>query len=194
MTRLTEWLERQKTDRVLLGAKIFAAMLLFAGFLELREQSMLAAARLDAVRAEARSMARLGTDTDWQSRAERVRGNLQHWQETVWEASTPGVAAARIQSVLETLSRQAGLGNVNARVDPEPITPAGNAQAVLRFDVNLRGHAADIVRLISELALYSPRLVVTDASAILNEARSSLRLSGLAPFRERASGDGDATS
>ncbi|MBB4212084.1 hypothetical protein EV659_10858 [Rhodothalassium salexigens DSM 2132] len=187
MTLLTSaraWLAAQTTERTVLGLKLLAVLL--AVWLVMLLGDRAHAARQAARVAEARLAAIVDTaDMDtWAARAAEARRVRAAWTEAGWSATTPGVAAARIQTELEAMARTAGVESLNATVSPDPLAVDG--REVLEFDFSIRGDEVAVLQLLSALSLHEPRLIPASVNARLDGRRTALRVAGFAPYRKAA--------
>ncbi|MBK5920869.1 hypothetical protein CCR80_07465 [Rhodothalassium salexigens] len=178
------WLAAQTTERTVLGLKLLAVLLAVWLVLVLGDRAH--AARQAARVAEARLAAIADTaDLDtWAARAAEARRLRAAWVDAGWSATTPGVAAARIQSELEAMARTAGVESLNATVSPDPLAVDG--REVLEFDFSIRGDEVAVLQLLSALSLHAPRLIPASVNARLDGRRTALRVAGFAPYRKAA--------
>lgn len=183
-----DWLRDQTTERTVLGAKVLLILLAVWLYLDLSDRA--AQSRLAARNAERRAEALTGLDAEavWTERAARTDTLLTQWRGTLWRAETSGIAAARIQSALETMAEDSGLDRIKAEVTPEPLMVDG--QALLRFDFNGRGDTPALLRMVAAVGLHSPRLIAAEANLPLSRRRTSLRLSGFAVYQKGAAQTG----
>ncbi|GAK33528.1 hypothetical protein JCM17846_21540 [Iodidimonas nitroreducens] len=181
MTELISWLKQQTNDRVILGLKLLFVLLLLWIFLEMRASALEAGQRAQAARTQAMIMEDLDDPALWAVRAKAAQMDLDHWQAGAWQAPTAGIAAAMVHGALETLAKEQDVAASNVRVNPEILKVDG--VDALRFDLNVRGDQAAVVRMMLALSLAMPRLIATDFNANFAARSANIRFSGIAPFQ-----------
>ncbi len=181
MVKLARWSVEKPTGRAAMGLKLLAALLLFVAYLDLHERADTAQLAAREMQTRALALAEIEQRTGWLELQGQARTVADAWSGSVWQASTPGVAAAQVQGRIQALLEGKAKGRANVRVLPDPIEL--DQQTVLRFDVNARMPLLDAMEFTAALGLHSPRLVVTALHLTVQTHRTFVNLSGYAPLR-----------
>jgi hypothetical protein len=176
---------QQVTPRSLYGLVVLGALLgiylivLLSGLVSTQRE------RAQELATELALMEDLEAQTIWRDRMKQTSEMLEQWAGHVWQAASPGIAAAQIDSDLRSLGQATGIENL--RTDVSAVTSVRDGIPYIRFELSGAITSDQIPVLFASLAASKKMLVLDDVRMTTRqENNTTVQMSGIAPFRQVA--------
>ncbi|WP_373004255.1 hypothetical protein [Hyphomonas sp.] len=179
---------QQVTPRSLYGLVVFATLLGIYAIVQV--SGLVSSQRLKAegLGADLAVMEDIEAQTVWRDRMGQTNAMLDQWSDHIWEAGSPGIAAAEIDAVLRDIAGMASVENL--RTDVSAVTTVKDGLPYIRFEMSGAVTPEQIPLLFASIAASSKMLVLDDVRLTTRlESQTVVQMSGVAPFKQTAASD-----
>lgn len=172
---------QQLTRRSVFGLAALGALLAIYGMLSLIDIIEVKKREAAALSAELLVWEDSEAQNSWRRRAVETTALKAQWETFLWSSPSAGIAAAEIELVLREVAMASAVGNM--RVDVSAIPLERNGRPFLRFELAGAIPAAELPRLMVQIAAQRRLMVVDDMQVTTRqETSTTFRISGVAPL------------